>query len=244
MKLATLLLLLFALRADAQKATYALNAKGDTLNMTTTKGLKQGKWIERIEDNMGEPGYQAEGKYKLNEREGKWLLYSLMGDPAGEENYSYGQKNGKQIYYNIRGNLTHEESWKAITPDNMYDTVTVPDWKKDPSGYTTKLVVVKLMGNALRHGKWSYYDDNGRLIRAETYILDKLSETTVIAYDPSTNKVISKEQLRYDIETGKAVAKAGYERPKVPTKPKEVLEFEKLKKGKKTKKFTDGSTGN
>lgn len=232
-----------AILTQAQPISYQLTSKKDTVNMIDKYNLKQGKWIVRVEDNMGEPGYQEEGNYKANEKVGKWRLYSLMGDPVGEENYINGQKSGKQLYYDIRANLVREENWRAITPDNAYDTIAVPDWKKDVTGNITKMVVVKLMGNALRDGAWKYYDDNGKLVRAEKYIYDKLAESTIITYDYATGKVQSKEQLRYDIETGKAVAQAGYSKPKEATKPQVVLDFEKTKKGKKTKKFQDGSTG-
>ena len=234
--------LLISINGYAQYKNYELTTKRDTINCIDKNDLKQGKWINRLEDNMGEPGYQEEGSYKDNEKIGRWNLYSLMGDPVGEETYIYGQKTGKQQYFDTKGELVREENWKAITPDNMYDTVSVPNWKKDPTGNTLKTVVVKLEGNALRHGNWKYYDDNGKLVRNDVYILDKMSESTTLSYDFVTGKVSGKQQIKYDIETGKAVAQAGYEKPKVSAKPKEVVEFEKMKKGQKKKKFQDGST--
>jgi antitoxin component YwqK of YwqJK toxin-antitoxin module len=238
----TLFVLLISVNGFAQYKDYNLNTKGDTINIIDAKGYKQGKWINRIEENMGEPGFQEEGKYKNNEKEGNWNLYSLMGDPIGLEVYSYGQKNGKQQYFDIHGNLTREESWMAITPDNMYDTVSVPDWRKDATGNTNKLVVVKLEGNSLRDGSWKYYDDKGKLVRSEKYIRDRMEESTITTYDFVTGKVSGKEIVKYDIESGKPIAKSGYDKPKTPAKPKQVNDFEKTKKGKK-KKYQDGSTG-
>jgi antitoxin component YwqK of YwqJK toxin-antitoxin module len=242
MRYITLLVLLFSCNGFAQKRSYQLNTKGDTINVIDKNNLKQGKWIIRTEDNMGEPGFQEEGYYKNNEKEGKWNQYGLMGDPIGQEFYIYGQKSGKQQYFDIKGNLLREESWKSITPDNMYDTISVPDWKKDPTGNTNKTVIVKLDGNALRDGTWKYYDENGKLVKSDHYILDRLEESTSISYDYVTGKVQAKEQIKYDIESGKPVAKAGYDKPKEVAKPKQVLDFEKTKKGK-TKKYKDGSTG-
>jgi hypothetical protein len=232
----------FSLSGFAQYKSFELTVKKDTINRIDNKNLKQGKWINRVEDNMGEPGFQEEGFYKDNEKEGKWNIYGLMGDPLGQEFYSFGQKNGKQQYFDIKGNLLREESWMAITPDNMYDTVSVPDWSKDPTGTQNKIVVVKLTGNELRDGSWKYFDELGKLVKSEKFIRDKLEESTTITYDYVTGKVQAKEQIKYDIETGKPVAKAGYNKPKETAKPKQVLDFEKTKKGK-SKKFKDGSTG-
>lgn len=226
----------------SQWKDFTLTTKGDTVNRIDARNMKQGKWIIRVEENMGEPGFQEEGVFHNDQKEGEWKLYSLMGDPIGLEKYVYGQKSGIQHYFDIRGNLTREESWKAITPDNMYDTVSVPDWKKDVTGNTFKTVIVKLEGNALRHGTWKYYDGDSRLTRTDVYILDKMSETTVINYDYKTGKISGKEKTNYDIETGRVVASAAYQKPKEVAKPEQVIQFEKTKKGK-TKKYVDGSTG-
>jgi hypothetical protein len=104
-----------------------------------------------------------------------------------------------------------------------------------------KKVVVKLEGNAIKNGAFKFFDDIGRLVRSETYKSDKLEEVTVITYDPFTNKLKSKTIDKYDIVTGKVIAKAGYDKPTVVPKPKVVQDFEKMKKGKK-KKYQDGST--
>jgi antitoxin component YwqK of YwqJK toxin-antitoxin module len=242
MRYILIIALIISTNGYAQYKSYELTTKKDTINRVDKNGYKQGKWINRMEENMGEPGFQEEGFFKDNEKEGKWNIYSLMGDPIGQEFYSYGQKSGTQDYFTIHGALIRQENWKAITPDNMYDTVSVPDWKKDPTGNINKMVVVKLEGNALRDGNWKFYDDNGRLVRSELYKYDRLIESTVITYDYVTGKVQAKEQTRYNFETGKPEAQAGYQKPKEPAKPKQVLDFEKTKKGRK-KKYQDGTTG-
>jgi antitoxin component YwqK of YwqJK toxin-antitoxin module len=236
------LCLFISLNGMAQWKDYRLTTKGDTVNRIDPNNRKQGKWISRIEENMGEPGFQEEGVYKDDLKEGDWKVYSLMGDPIGEEKYVYGQKSGTQRDYDIHGNLLREESWKAITPDNQYDTISVPDWKRDVTGAINKTVIVKLEGNALRHGTWKYYDEQSRLIRTEVYILDKISESTVITYDYKTGKLSGKEKIQYDIETGRAISAAAYQRPKEVEKPKVAQDFEKTKKGK-SKRYVDGSTG-
>jgi hypothetical protein len=229
-------------QAQPQLKDYQLTTKGDTINRIDVKDRKHGRWIIRVEDNMGEPGFQEEGSFKDDQKEGEWKIYSLMGDPVGEEVYKYGQKSGKQLYFDIHGNLMREENWRAITPDNAYDTVQAPDWKKDPTGNTFKMVVIKLEGNAVKHGKWLFYDEQSRMVRTDEYVLDKLKESTQITYNYKTGKLETKEKTLYDIETGKVVASGAYQRPAVVEKPKVVQDFEKTKKGKK-KKFQDGTTG-
>ncbi len=241
MRYILIFLLSISINGIAQLKDYSLTTKGDTINKIDKSNDKQGKWIIRVEDNMGEPGYQTEGFYKNDEKEGLWRIYSLMGDPMGEENFIGGQRNGKQQYFDVHGNLLREENWKALTPDQKFDTVIVPDWKKDPTGNSMKKVIVKLEGNAIKQGAFKYFDEMGRLVRSEKYKADKMEELTVITYDPFTNKVKSKTIDKYDIVTGKVIAKAGYDKPTVVPKPKAVQDFEKMKKGKK-KKYQDGST--
>jgi hypothetical protein len=234
-------LLLTSLNGMAQWKDYTLTTKNDTVNRIDKKNQKQGKWIIRTEDNMGEPGFQTEGLYKDNEKEGLWNIYSLSGDPMGEENFVGGQKNKKQQYFDIHGNLVREENWKALTPDQKFDTVIVPDWRKDPTGNSMKKVIVKLEGNSIKEGAFKFYDDQSRLMRSDVYKADKLEETTTYEYDVVTGKIKAKNIEKYDITTGKVIAKAGYDKGKTSAKPKQVENFEKMKKGKK-KKFQDGST--
>jgi hypothetical protein len=242
MRYILILFLLSGVKGFSQWKDFQLNTKGDTVNRVDAKNMKQGKWIIRQEENMGEPGTQEEGFFQNDLKEGEWHVYNLMGDMVGKEKYVYGQKSGVQHYFDIKENLLREENWKAITPDNMYDTVRVPDWRKDVTGNTFKTVVVKLEGNALRHGAWKYYDETGKLVRTDVYILDKMSESTVINYDYKTGKISGKEKTNYDIETGRIVASAAYQKPKEVVKPDQVIKFEKTKKGK-SKKYVDGSTG-
>jgi hypothetical protein len=235
-------LLLIANTANAQYKDYMLTTKGDTINRIDKNELKQGKWIVRVEDNMGEPGTQEEGSYKDGEKHGPWKIYSLYGDPLGEENWINGGKNGKQMYFDMHGNLLREENWKTRPLDQQYDTVWVPDWKKDPTGQTNKKVVVKNELNSIKNGTWKWFDEKGKLVRSEIYKADRLEESTLIDYDYVTGKIQKKEITKYDIMTGKPVAKAVTDRPKTAAKPKQVEEFENIKKGKK-RKYQDGSTG-
>ena len=142
-------------------------------------------------------------------------MFNLMGDLVGIENYRWGLKDGLARYLNPDGTVRFEQSWKALNPDKVYDTIQVEDLDKLDSYHE---VIVKNEGAALKHGTWRYYDpQSGRLIRTENYELGKLKTEDAQAMTEPTEK-------------------------KAVQKPKEVLEFEKKNAGKKKVRFKDGST--
>lgn len=210
-----ILLLIISSTSYAQYKDYRLINDGkDTVNRIDMNGNKQGEWIVHVESLRGEPGYEAEGVFVNNRKEGPWRVYSLMGDLIGIENYRWGNKDGIAQYFNINGQLRLEQSWKALNPDKAYDTIQVEDVNKLDSYHQ---VIVKNEGASLKHGTWKYYDENGAIIKMETYTLGKLeNDGNTAAVEP--------------------------EAPKKVPKPKEVLEFEKQRKGKKKIRYQDGST--
>jgi hypothetical protein len=218
MKYLFIILIFSSLQSAAQCVTYKISVKGDTLNCTDKKGLKQGKWINRYDEVRGEAGYEEEGVLINSKKEGIWRLYSLQGDLAGVENYRWGNKDGVQQYYNMMGDLVLEESWKAVNPDNPYDTIKVFNLT-NPDDYEWK--VVKLDGVALKHGTWKFYD-NGIIVKTEKYVLDKL-ETKPPKNDADSTATVSKA--------------------KKPDKPSAIQDYEKKNKNKKSVKYKDGATG-
>ena len=212
------LFLSFAATAQSRWKSYRLTPKGDTINCIDHEGLRQGRWSIKVEPLRGEPGHDEEGMYRNGKKEGIWRSYTTMGDLYAIESYRWGNKDGKCTYYNITG-IAREESWKAVNPDNPYDTIDVYD-PVDPNKMYRQ--VVKIEGSSVKHGTWNYYED-GLIKRSENYFLDRLQ-------DPFKNAV-AKEQTG-EIKATKAPAK---------TKPNEVMEFEK-KVGKKKVKVIDGTT--
>jgi antitoxin component YwqK of YwqJK toxin-antitoxin module len=223
-------LLLLSINAQAQLKSFIIGQRGDTLNRITAKGQKQGPWVIHAEPLRGEPGYEEEGYFKDDKKEGRWVRYSLQGDKLAVENYKWGQKDGRCEYYNNAEDLMRVESWLAANPDSPYDTVPVTD-VKDP----TKIIryeVVKIEEPSVKHGTWRYYDvTTGRVEKTEQYVINRLK-----------TKAEEEEELApIDPANPNATVKKAAEKPKV--KPKEVLEFEKKNAGKKKVKFKDGSTG-
>ncbi len=215
---------LFSITIHAQYKSFRISSKGDTLDCIDGNGLKQGKWLVKVAPLRGEPGYEEEGVFINDLKEGTWRRFNLMGDPVALENYRWGKKNGLSRYYSLNG-VEHEENWRAFSPGKTFDTIDVRDLK-DPNKYDR--VVIKNDGRSLRHGTWTYYNTRtGYPERTEKYILDILQEPGTEALPANMTKVV---------DTVKA---------KVPekNKPKEVLEFEKKTSGKKNK-VRDGRTGN
>jgi hypothetical protein len=209
------MLLLVPVAVYPQCKTYMISAKGDTLNCTDKKDLKQGKWIIHHDEVRGEPGFEEEGEFKEGRKEGVWRLYNLMGDQVGTEPYKWGNKDGVCKYYTTSGELLREESWKALNPNKVYDTLQIEDID-NLDHYRT--VVVKNEGVAIKHGTWKYYEPStGVIYKTETYTVGKLEIPNATAKNAATDSSKSK------------------------IVPKEVLDYQKKNSGKKKIKVRDGT---
>ena len=212
--------LFISLPAFSQWKDYIIGVKGDTLNKVDLQGKKQGPWVHRYETIRGERGFEEEGEYIDDRKEGMWRKYSLMGDLTAIENYRWGFLDGKAQYFNNAGNVFREESWRAFNPDKVYDTIDVEDVLL-PGNF--KQVIVKNEGASVKHGTWNYFDPvSGLIVKSETFTLGKIEKNN----NPSS---LGTDTLSMGV---KKVAK-----------PKEVLEFEKKNSGKKKVKVRDGSVG-
>lgn len=208
-------MLFLSVSSFAQWKDYKLINDGkDTINRVDQKGVKQGEWVVHVESLRGEPGYEEEGVFVNNRKEGEWRVFNLMGDLIGIEHYRWGNKDGVAQYFDINGALRMEQSWKALNPDKAYDTIMVEDVDKLDSYHE---VIIKNEGASLKHGAWKYYDAaSGTVVKTENYTLGKLEgDNSAAAVEPTAKKAVPK--------------------------PKEVLDFEK-KKGKKKIRYQDGST--
>jgi len=219
--LPVLLSVLFFTSGQAQYTSYKLSSEGDTLNAIDSKGLKQGKWVIRTDEVRGEPGYEEEGYFKNNSREGTWRRFSLNGDLLAIENYRFGGKHGTQQYFTFLGDLIREENWRGYNPDAPYDTVPVYG---TGSNEIVSYKIVKAEQYSVKHGEWRYFEPgSGRLLKREEYAINRLvvpgaeNNVTAAAADPKAEK-------------------------KKPEKTPEMLEWEKKNKGKK-KVLRDGRTG-
>jgi hypothetical protein len=180
-----LILLLWWQPLFAQWKDYTLSRRGDTLNRVDLLGKRQGPWVLSVPELRGERGYEEEGHFVDDVKEGTWKRFSLEGVKVAEENYRWGKLHGKQLYYSFFGGLIREENWRAMDPKQAYDTVAVYDLR-DPDKKVAD-VIVKNEGISLRHGVFNYYDPrSGRLLAKENYVMNKLQE------DDSTEGAIKK----------------------------------------------------
>ena len=213
----TILQFLFFLTGTAQYKTYQLSTDGDTLNAIDKKDMKQGKWVIQVEPLRGEPGYEEEGIFKNNNKEGIWRKYSTTGDIIAVEFYKLGGKDGVQQYYTYLGDLIREESWRGYDPEAPYDTIAVYG---EGNNEILEYKIVKAEQYSVRHGEWKFFDaGTGRLVKVEKYErghLEKPADNTKTAAAPAAKK-------------------------KEVEKTPQMVEWEKKNKGKK-KVVRDGRT--
>lgn len=206
---------LFSIQSNAQYKSYSLNANGDTINGVDKNGERMGKWIFRVEELRGEPGYEEEGMYVKGQKDGFWRRYNLQGDLIAVEHYKLGGKDGLQQYYTFLGNLEREENWRGYNPDSPYDTIAIYG---TGSNEIVDMKLVKAEPYSVKHGQWRYYDEAGRIMRVEEWDRNNLVQ-------PKKDKEVVKD-----------------DKPKKAEKTAEMVEWEKKNSGKK-RALRDGQTG-
>jgi hypothetical protein len=204
----------------AQYKSFKISVHGDTINRVDKKGLKQGKWVQRTEPLRGEEGFEDEGVYKDDMKEGIWRHYTLMGDPIGFETYLHGGKDGPQQYYSPFGDLLREESWRGFNPDAPFDTIAIYG---TGSGEIIDYKIVKAQQYSVKHGVWKYYEPiTGKLIKSEEW---------------ARNNLVIPNAPKPTAEGGKKLDGV----KKVVAKTPEMIQFDKKNKGKK-KVIRNGET--
>ncbi|MEO6232066.1 MAG: hypothetical protein ABJB11_12705 [Ferruginibacter sp.] len=217
------LLLFFTTKGQAQYKTYSLSPTGDTLNAVDNKGLKQGKWVIKVAPLRGEPGYEEEGIFKNDKKDGVWRRYNTTGDILAIENYRFGGKDGMQEYFGFLGDLQRQEGWRAYNPDAPYDTIPIYG---TGSNEILRYQIVKAEQYSVPNGEWKYYDATGRVTRYEKY---------------DRGRLLKDEQEKVEAT---AVAKTEADKPKEKVKTKEILEYEKKYSKKKRNQLERvGKTG-
>ena len=162
----------------------------------------------------GEPGFEEEGVFKNNQKDGYWRKYNLEGDLIAVEYYKLGGKDGIQQYYSFLGELQREESWRGYNPDSPYDTIAVYG---SGSNEIIDFKVVKAEPYSVKQGTWKFYDQ-GQVVKTEEW--------------ERNNLVVPKSQ----------VASSAPAKPKKVEKTAEMIKWEQENKGKK-KVLRDGQTG-
>ena len=215
-------LFLGTLSAQTWKS-YQLSVKGDTINCIDQAGLKQGRWVTHVDPLRGESGYEEEGEFFDDKREGPWRRYNLSGDILAIENYRWGSRDGKQQYFSMYGDLLREEGWRAVNPKNPYDTIEVPDLN-NPMLMQTK--IVKHEVSELKHGTWKIFDPStGAVLKTEIWFYGEKDKSALGGGASAQTQPVSGDK------------------PAGTAKPKAVEEWDKKNSGKKKVVVRDGRTG-
>ncbi|MEO8720081.1 MAG: hypothetical protein ABI297_09160 [Ginsengibacter sp.] len=210
---ASVIILFILSNADAQYKTYKISVKGDTINAVDLKGMKQGKWVLHVNPLRGEPGFEEEGFFVNDQKNGSWRKYDLQGDLIAYENFKKGDKDGKSEYYNAFGDLLRVENWRGYNPEQPYDTIPVYGTGNNE---ILNYKIIKAQPYSVKDGAWTYYE-KGIIIKTENYDRGFLLNPTKteVATDAPMKKIV----------------------------PKEVIEYQKKNSNKKRVKVRDGSTG-
>jgi hypothetical protein len=210
-------LILFAQNSWGQYREFKINAQGDTINAISKAGLKQGKWLIKVPELRGEPGYEEEGIFTKGLKEGVWRRFTAEGDLLAIENYKKGGKHGKQQYFTYLGEIIREESWKGYDPETPYDTIPIYG---TGSNEIVEFRIVKAEQYSVKQGEWKYYEPaTGQVFRTEQW-----ERNNLIKPGSTTPSVVASSAK------------------KKPEKTAEMLEWEKKNKGKKGA-IRDGRTG-
>ena len=209
-----------------------MSPRGDTLNRIDKQGMRQGPWVIAVPELRGERGYEEQGYFVNDKKEGEWTKFSIEGIKIADEQYRWGLLNGRQKYYTPFGGLARTESWRALDPANAFDTVLVYDLN-DPNKVIGQ-VVVKNEGASFKHGPFVYYDPRtGKVEQKVEYVMNKLKEegmgTSLMPLDPRIKPTYTPT---LDSTGNKKVSKPGV-----------IQDFEKKNSGKKSIRVRDGATG-
>ena len=209
--------------ASAQYKSFKMSENGDTINRVDKKGFKQGKWVMHTDAMRGEEGWEEEGLYKNDQKEGIFRRYTLQGDPIGFETYLHNGKDGPQQYYSPLGDLLREENWKGFNPDSPYDTIPIYG---TGSGEIIDYKIVKAEPYSVKEGTWKYYEGGtGKLLKTEQW---------------SRNMLVPPDAPKQKEPTGAAATLDGQK--KVVAKTPEMIEWEKKHRGDKHA-IRNGQTG-
>jgi antitoxin component YwqK of YwqJK toxin-antitoxin module len=154
-------------RPDSVKP-YELADNGDTINVTDKNNMRQGVWIIKSGGDFGEFVQYEMGKYINGKKYGRWRTYET-GSLIKEENYFNNCLSGEAKYFE-EGRLVAKANFYSSKKANDKDTILV----KNPVTGAEKMVVIATENTSYRDGEWQYFYLNGKLKRAEWYVLDEL----------------------------------------------------------------------
>jgi len=196
-------MLFFSASATAQYKDFKINAKGDTINIIDKNGNKEGRWLVRVAELRGEPGYEEEGIFTAGVKEGFWRRYTLQGDLLAVENYKKGGKHGVQQYFTFVGEPLRDESWKGYDPETPYDTIPIYG---TGSNEIVEFRIVKAEQYSVKQGEWKFYDPStGGVLKTENWERNNLvqqpgSTTPSVATGPRKKPEKTAEMIAWELK--------------------------------------------
>lgn len=187
-----------------------VNGQTEKTNQTDSKGLKQGRWEEKI------PAGVMRGEYVNDMKEGNWISYGANDKLSKIESYSKGKREGIFVEIDQRGYLVTEYYYKndlleGVAKKFYYGTnpASVIDYKQGKINGTKKVYYENAIGKLseeseytddVKNGFSKFYSAKGELI-AEYFYKNGSLEGIVKTYYPG-NKLMSEQNYVNNIESG------------------------------------------
>jgi antitoxin component YwqK of YwqJK toxin-antitoxin module len=147
-------------------------ATGSQINMTDTKGQRQGYWIilgSMIDDREYKPESKVEeGNYSDNRKQGLWKKYWPSGKVRSEINYTDGKPEGEYILYYENGKIEEHSHWYNSRNKGEF-------WRYYMNGNPQQYFL--FAENGKRNGPQKYYHENGKLAMEVTIVNGQESGT-------------------------------------------------------------------
>jgi len=130
----------------------------DSINQVDSKGLKQGKWEEKLT-----PG-STKGVYVNDKKEGVWVSYGANGNLSKIENFSEGLHDGITVEIDQRGYLLSETYYENDLPEGVA--------KRYFYGSNPASIITYHKGK--KNGAYKVYYENsaGKLMEESNYVDD------------------------------------------------------------------------
>ena len=133
-------------------------------------GKKVGEWVEYYENGQMSSSYTYDNDGAAF---GEWIEYHQNGQIKMTGKYIDGVKHGQWITYYDNGNYLKLETWKKGKKDGVwfecYDSKKFMPFAMYFLKSNQLLKSKEYWDDDIQHGKWMYYDENGKKKKKMVY---------------------------------------------------------------------------
>jgi antitoxin component YwqK of YwqJK toxin-antitoxin module len=217
--------------------TPSLSQVTDTLNLTDSKGMKQGHWIKK--DSKGKVQY--EGFFRNNKPVGEFKRFYSDGKLQSVLVFSEDGKSADAVFYHTNGlkssagkyvNQMKEGKWQFFSSSFNDYMISEEEYKNNqrhglsvkyyPNNIPSEMVTYK---NGARDGEWLQFYVNGNVFLRGNYSAGKLQGRFTVYYDDGKTQYTGQylddarngDWLKYD-RNGSLNSTINYKRG-IPTNP-------------------------